>query len=207
MVWTFKYEPSASYPEAELVEGSDGPLELVDPTRDGGIGFVGGSEPFSGRRVKPDSLPRVIRFLDDRPLQDFENQYVKTVSPRLRALIEEIEPDCHQFEPVQYIAKDGKVREERWFWQLCNRLDSVHPVKTTWVFDRIIWRFPPGGDDRFQLFFDLSKIGDTKFWNDKHLVGMNLCSDDARERLLAARMTGLRFKHYPQAEGDAGDAD
>ena len=85
MVWSFQYEPSgSSYPNAEIAEGNQGALELVDPDRDGGTSLVGRSQAFSGRRVKSESVPKAIRFLSRRPLQDFENQQIKTVSDRLR---------------------------------------------------------------------------------------------------------------------------
>lgn len=200
MVWSFAYEPAgSSYPDAQLADGPGGSLVLEDPSRDGGTGFVGGTQSYSGRRVKPESVPRAIRFMSDRPLQDFESQFVKTVSDRLRAVIEDLEPGVHQFEPIQYVARDGMLLETRWFWQICNRLDSVHRDKTTWVLDEIMWRIPVAWDKKSYLVFDLSKIGAAKFWNDKHVHDADYCSDDARDRLDSEGVTGLRYSYREQA--------
>jgi hypothetical protein len=62
----------------------------------------------------------------------------QTVSARFRALIEENEPGVHQLEPIRFIAKDGAPLADRWFWQVCNRIDSVHRERTNWVLDRSV---------------------------------------------------------------------
>ena len=200
MVWAFDYQPAGpSFPLAEVAEGNDGELELEDPARDGGAGIVA-SRSFSGRRVRPESVPRVIRWLSRRPFLDFENAIRKTVSDRFRAIIEELEPGVHQFEPIAFVAKDGSPLGRRWFWQICNRIDSVHRGKTTWVLNRVQWMPPlePGAEEP-RLVFDLARIGSARFWNDKHSSSSNFMSDDAKSRLEAEKITGLRFRHYEQA--------
>ena len=198
MVWSFQYEPSgSSYPRAEIPDGNRVSLELVDTTRDGGVSLLGGSQGYSGRRIKPESVPKVIRFLSKRRLQDFEGQFIKTVSDRFRDIIEKLEPDVHQFEQVQYVSKNGSVLEKRWFWQICNRLDTVHRGKTDWVLEGA-WLPPQGWNKVSKPIFDLSQIGDAKFWNDKHLVSADLCSDEAREYLDAAGVSGLRYDRFDQ---------
>jgi len=200
MVWSFQYEPrGSSYPRAEIVDGGRLALELEDNTRDGGVSLLGGNQGYSGRRVKPESVPKAIRFLSKRPLQDFENQYIKTVSDRFKSLIEEIEPNLHQFEPVEFIAVDASSLGWRWFWQICHRLDSVHREKTDWVLEGAAWNYPPNWNRASQPVFDISKIRNAEFWHDMHLVSTNLCSDEARERLDAARITGLRYSYRKQA--------
>jgi hypothetical protein len=77
------------------------------------------SRSFSGRRAKPDSMPKVIRWMSKRELLDYEGAYTGySVSDRFRDLIEEIEPEVHQFEPIRFVAKDGTLLEDRWFWQI-----------------------------------------------------------------------------------------
>lgn len=199
MVWSFTYNPlGSSYPLAENVEGPTGPLQLVDPTPDGGVA-LSGSVSFSGRRVKPETVPRVIKWKSRQKIGDFCSSHRKTVSGRLRALIEEIEPGVHQFEPIAFVAKDGSHLEERWFWQICNRIDSVNREETDWIlFKGVIWapddRIPK--DERRGLVFDTGKIGAASFWHDKHDSNSNYCSSSARERLIETGMTGFRF--YPQ---------
>lgn len=200
MVWSFKYQPSgSSYPNADVVEGPRGFPELVDTTRDGGTSFIRGAQHFAGRRINPESVPKVVQFLSRRSLQDLEGQFVHTVSDRLRTLIEELEPQVHQFEPIDYIAKDGSPLERRWFWQICNRLDTVHRELTVWTLDGPSWRPPAGWDKKAHLIFDLSKIGGVKFWHDKHVSSASFCSDDVRERFDADGITGVRYRYYEQA--------
>lgn len=204
MVWWFSYDPlGSSYPNAELVDGVP-KLELVDPTRDGGVGLVGG-QTFSGRRIKSETAPNVIRWKSRQKLSDFCGMIVKTVSDRLRTLIEEIEPGVHQFEPVEFIAKDGSHLEHRWFWQICNRLDSVHREKTDWVLKKgVIWSPPPDfNENPRHLVFDASKIACVHFWHDKHDSNSNYCSDEAHDRLETGSMTGFRYHYREQTQGGA----
>lgn len=196
MVHALRYEPvGSSYPDAELVEG---PSKLIveDQTPDGGA-FVFGGPWKSGRRVRPDSVPKVIRRFGRRKLLDFEGQFVWTVSDRFRQLIEEIEPGVHQFEPVRYINRDGQLYEERWFWQVCNRLDSVDRERSTGELRRVV--YGPRKGVPFRVVFNLEAIGRAKFWCDKHYGLGQLVTDEVHERLVAERVTGLRYHRYEQA--------
>lgn len=203
MVWSMSYEPKLdALPRAEVVEGNlkhRGPggefVELEDYTPDGGGGLKRGFALSSGRRVKPESLPKVIRWMSKRPLLDYEATFVHTVTDRFRALIEEIEPGVHQFEPIKFIAKDRSPLSTRWFWQVCNRLDTVDREKTDMVMGNVIWMtddtIPKG--QRIGYVFNLSQIGNAQFWFDKHQCSMKLCSDNAKNRIEAAGITGIRF--------------
>ena len=203
MVWALQYRPNPdSYPGSEVVEGNSGELELEDPTPDGGTALVV-SRGFSGRRVKPESVPKVIRFKSKRPLLDYEGTWnIYSVSDRFRALIETIEPGVHQFEPVRFIGKDGSDLGTRWFWQICNRIDSVHREKTDWVLEGgVIWGPSASFDSRNPTFpvHDLHKIGHAKFWHDKHISNAAYVSDDAKSLIEAAAITGVHFTHREQA--------
>lgn len=170
-------------------------IELEDYSPDGGGGLKPWFEGDSGRRVKPDSLPKVIRWKSKRSLLDYEVAFVRTVSERFRALIEEIEPAVHQFEPIDFIAEDRSQLGTRWFWQVCNRLDTVDREKTDLVMGNVIWRIDdsiPKGQ-RIGYVFNLSQIGNAQFWIDKHQCSMTLCSENAKSRIEAAGITGLRF--------------
>ena len=198
MVWALSYRPKPdSYPSADILEGNTGELELVDPTRDGGTNLAI-SRSFSGRRAKPESVPKVIRWNGRRKLLDYETSFRKTVSDRFRALIEEIEPGIHQFEPVRFVGKDGSDLGTRWFWQVCNRIDSVHRKLTNWVLLKgVIWTTQYGVEP--QLVFDNQEIGRSKFWHDKHLSDGPFLSDEAKACIEDAGMTGVHFHHFEQA--------
>jgi hypothetical protein len=148
--------------------------------------------------VVPDSVPKVIRRYGKRKPQDFENQWVATVSDRLRRLLEEIEPEVHQFEPLRYEDEKGVLLEERWFWQVCNRRDSVHRELSEVRLDGVVWR-PSGKGPGWNVVFDLQRIGDAKFWCDKHLNIGRMIMDEVHASLLGARVTGMRFTRYEQA--------
>jgi hypothetical protein len=198
MVWLMSYRPKPdSYPLAEVAEGNAGELELEDMSPDGGIGLRI-MRSFSGRRARPESVPKVIRWMSKRPLLDFEDALKHTVSERFRALIEEIEPGVHQFEPIRFIAKDRSPLAEHWFWQICNRIDSVHEELSNWTFNGRKWR-PPEKPEIPQMVLDLSKIGAAQFWHDKHVSAGSLVSDAAKTRIEAAGITGVHFNHREQA--------
>lgn len=198
MVWALQYRPKPdSYPSADILEGNVGELELEDPTPDGGTALIT-SRSFSGRRAKPESVPKVIRWNTKRKLLDYETVFPKTVSDRFRALIEEIEPGVHQFEPVRFVGKDGSDLGIRWFWQICNRLDSVHRALTNWNLDRANWG-PPLRHTEPRLVFDLQRIGAAQFWHDKHIGNAAFVSDEAKVRIEEAGIAGTHFHTFEQA--------
>lgn len=199
MVWSMSYRPKPdSYPRAEIVEGED-TFMLEDTTPDGGTGVTkvrGGGQESSGRRVRADSIPTVIRWMSKRPLLDYETVWVKTVSPRFRALIEAIEPGVHQFEPVKFVAKGGDLLADRWFWQVCNRLDTVKRGMSGWTLERVHWSWPAGNDG--MPIFDLEKVGDAKFWHDKHYSGGIFVSDEAKAEIDSAKISSVHFTNRKQ---------
>lgn len=206
MVWSMSYRPKPdSYPLAEVAEGNSGELELEDMTDDGGVGLRI-SRWSSGRRAKPESIPKVIRWMSKRKLLDYEGAYIGwTVSDRFRDLIEEIEPGVHQFQRIRFIAKDRSLLADRWFWQVCNRVDSVNREKSDWVLlgrDIQSWS-PPSKrlriDGKHHLVFGLTQIGDAQFWYDKHISTTLLVSDAAKSRIEVVGITGVHFHHYDQA--------
>lgn len=191
----------SSHPAAEIVEGWTGPLALEDETPDGGVALRGSSTSFSGRRAKPETLPKVIRWKSRQRVGDFAGVFRKTVSERLRALIEEIEPGVHQFEPIKFLAKDGSFLEDRWVWQICNRLDSVNRQATKMILrNGRIWAadFTLPENEQGPMVFDTQQIGSAKFWHDKHVGAGNFCTDDVRETFDKAKITGLRYRHFDQ---------
>lgn len=89
MVWLMFYRPEPdSYPSADILEGNTGELELVDPTPYGGTALVN-SRSFSGRRVKPESVPKVIRRNSKRKILDCETVDSMIVSDRFRLILNE----------------------------------------------------------------------------------------------------------------------
>ncbi|MEP2235271.1 DUF1629 domain-containing protein [Hyphomonas sp.] len=124
-------------------------------------------------------------------------------------MIEEIEPDTHQFVSVEFIVEDGSHLEKCWFWQICNRLDTVHHEKTEHVlYKGLGWMAPPlaTSNSPSKHVFDNCQIKNAKFWHDKHISGSSFCAYHVRIRLDDAGVTGIRFKHYGRPEGRPGYA-
>ncbi|MEL7188458.1 MAG: DUF1629 domain-containing protein [Pseudomonadota bacterium] len=149
-------------------------------------------------------MPKIIRWNTKRKLLDYETKFRRTVSDRFRALIEEIEPGVHQFEPIRFINKDGSDLAVRWFWQVCNRLASADPETTNYDTSRGVWLRPLLEDAR--LFFDEKKIGDAKFWHDKHLGGGPFVTNDVKEKIEKAKMSGIHFNGPRKTLGEARNA-
>ena len=196
MVYVIHYNPLPYVLiDAEIVEGVDD-LRLEDTTSDGGRG-INLNQSTSGRRVVPSSVPRVIRRQAGDRIQDFEGVFVYTVSDRLRRLIEELEPGIHQFEPLRYIGNHDETLEERWFWQVCHRLDSVHRKLSNVELAGSRWR--PRSGREWDIAFDSQQIAGKSFWCDKHLQIGIIIADEVRERFVAERVTGLEYTYFPQA--------
>lgn len=48
------------------------------------------------------------------------------------------------------------------------------------------------------MVFDTQQIDDAKFWHDKHVGAGSFCTDDVRDTLDKAKITGLRYRHFDQ---------
>lgn len=197
MVWMINYQPKPnSWPDARHVGGDTDRMELEDATLDGGVNIVG-ARYASGRRLRTENAPTEVVWLSCRKLQDLESTRMGNVSVRLRELIEDIEPGVHQFIPIPFVSRRGEALGTRWFWQVCNRLDTVHRDRTNWQLSGPSWR--PPKDSGSTLIFDVARIGRHSFWHDKYLINGPFISDEAKAQFCEAGMTGLRYHHYEQS--------
>lgn len=192
---TANYQPNSQIPDgvlaAEFINFGGGPvLPLEDATPDGGAN-LNNVTMFAGRRIRPEAVPPNLTWFSKRTPTDFQWTTLYSVSDRLRDLIEEIEPGIHQFEPLSLITKRGVLIDQRWFWQVCRRLDTVDSDKTTWRY-RTFWS-PTENSSR--LVLDPVRAAGVHFWRDKHLIDpILLCSDLAKSRIEAAGMTGIVYR-------------
>ena len=193
LVWSLDYKPLDSNERIAGLPERSGPLILEDQTQDGGA-FIFSNHQLSGRRLVAESIPKAIYWLSDCEIQDYEKFFISTVSDRLRALIENIEPDTHQFTPVRIINAVGETLEDRWHFQVCNRLDCVDHERSTGWLDRVIYR--PQKGVPWHLVYREQQIGDAKFWCDKHIATGRMVTRDARAKLLDSGMTGFEFSEY-----------
>lgn len=207
MVYGLNVKPEHGYyVDVRVLDGSLDRVELVDPTPDGGYTPQG---LYSGRHVKTGNLPKRMQWQDrnGHPVPDFDRQHALNVSARAKALIEQIEPNVHQFVPVEYVDRNGNHLEDRFFLVVGHRIDSLDRKKTTMVLVRgKIWRpasdlvdrpelQPPGYDPNAEskLVFSLSQINNAHVWCDKHLSGGSVfISDQLADAITAASLTGVK---------------
>lgn len=190
-VYSTSYKPSRDSYTGGKIRARGTELRLFDNSLDGGVGILLDGR-RSGRTVDPDSMPTKIYWASNRKTQDYKSLFVRTVSERFKILIEEIEPKVHQFVPLEFVRKSGDLLENRWFWQIRNRIDSVFTDRPGWVFDRVLWRRPAGDT----LIFQDNKIGDTHFWHEKHLLSDIFMSEFAMARLNEEDISGFKMTEY-----------
>jgi hypothetical protein len=141
---------------------------------------------------------------------DFDNGPFLNVSARAKALIEQFEPGVHQFLPVEFVDIDGKHLEDRWFFVVCNRLDTIDRQHVQGFLLRRgkMWtpiedylrdmpdEIPSGYDtsQKSKLVFSRAKIGAAHFRCDEHLGRPGpFISDAVAAALKASSLTGLRL--------------
>lgn len=206
MVYGLNVKPvHGYYVDVDVLDGTLDRVELIDPSPDGGYTPQG---LYSGRRIKTETLPKRMKWLDrhGHPVPDFDRQHALNVSARAKALIEQFEPDVHQFVPVEYIDRASNHLEDRFFLIVGNRIDSLDRDKTTMVLVRSkIWRpardlvdrpelIPPGTDMNVEpkMVFSKGQIGGAQMWCDKHLFnGGPYISNELADAFKRSGMTGL----------------
>jgi hypothetical protein len=195
-------------PTVEALDGDPRRVELVDPSPDGGVPLDGAYVFVAGRPVVPEFMPRRMRWRDPqgRPIPDFEDGLILSVSSRARGLIETLEPGAHQFLPVRFEDAAGGSIEQRYFLIVCNRIDSVDREHTTMLlWQGEVWQpahllprddLPPGFDASVEprLVFSLSRIGRHHLWRDKHLRQGPFVSAMLADALTESGMTGLDLR-------------
>jgi len=168
-------------------------LPLEDSSPDGGLNLRS-STLFSGRRVVSESVPGTLRWHSNIPKpDDFQWTTVYSVSDALREVIEMLDPDVHQFQRLDILGPRKTLIERRWFWQVCQRFDSIDPTASTYA--------PPPGrfwnppQEGHTIAFVARRIGNAHFWREALMSGpVLLCTDTAKSRIEARRFTGARFK-------------
>lgn len=199
----------------EMLDGNPAQIRSLDEEPDGGVAFKGF---LSGRRCSVEGFPTEMRWMGplNPPIPDFDQSTLLNVSERVKDLIEGIEPGVHQFVPVNYSDKAGHFVERRYFWVICNRIDSVDRGHTTFVLRRgKVWRSPKllvergevgeipahiDPDKPPKFVYNLAQIGRAHVWRDKHLDGGHiLTSDIFAEALQTSGFSGFRMSSRLEA--------
>ncbi|MFT6943437.1 MAG: hypothetical protein ACJAUW_000006 [Yoonia sp.] len=182
-------------PYFEWLDGEIGKVALYDRTPDGGRVIV---RLGAGRPLKPDYMPTKIKKVDPNrkptPLLDVESWCGNFLANQtFKDILEELEPETHQFFPMEIFEKGEKIADYYWL-NVCNRLDTFHPELTYPRNERGFWK--PVQGEPSSVVFSTTAIGDHHAWTDKFAGsgGHGLyISDTFAARLQNANLTGLSF--------------
>jgi hypothetical protein len=214
--------PTSGYHiSATPMDGNLDEVEAIDRTPDGGM-LITRIE--SGRAVKTEFMPTKMRWDSEKvKIPDFQTTQFTSLSERAKALIERFEPGVHQFLPVDFYYEKSDVKERRYFFICCNRIDSVDHAKTTFVLKHIVtttniklsyWvpiqdlvrngeqnLIPPhlSPETSSKYVFSLAKIGKLHLWHDKYLSGGIWMSNSLAEAIAAASFTGIKLPNKAEA--------
>jgi hypothetical protein len=209
MVYGLNVKPEwGYYPKVEALEGDVAKATAII-TPDDGVGT-------GGFPKDPTNLPKRVKWMDPNgnPVPDFDQTPMLNVSERVKQLVETFEPSVHQFVPVEYIDKNERFLENRYWFVVCNRIDSLDRERTTmlfvpgqgWMSPLVAKKLGMDIPDNINpdlpanLVFNLGQIGDTHLWHDKFLGTGAFLSDEMAKALLSAGVTGLRLA---ESQGEA----
>lgn len=208
MVYGLNIKPEwGYYPKVELLDGDINQVNAINPVDDGGVAW---SSRRGGVPVDGTHFPKRVKWDDAKgnPVPDFDKMPTLNVSERAKKLIENVEPGVHQFFPVEYFDRNGDSLETRYWFVVCNRIDSLDREHSIMVLYRgEVWRPPsdlvrrgepiPDHIDLKQpakIVFNLKAIGNAQLWHDKHLDGGGVyISDELAQRLKDEALTGLKL--------------
>lgn len=214
----YKYNPVVATP----IEGDFNRVKLIDDSYDGGnIPSAHG-----GRPVKTELVPKRLRWTNNgkRKIPDFERSGSHIgVSQRAKLLIEQLEPDIHQFVPADYFSGKGKFLERRYILYVCNRVDSLDHDKTTFVLETTFvlpeyvkpnkewsrsWTSVSDlvrrnkteqiplhlpHNTKSEFVFNHSQIGAVHMWVDKYFDGVVWLSDKLAKAIRDSDLTGVNL--------------
>lgn len=191
-------DPRFPLKHEEILEPIDGDLDrinVIDPTPDGGRVIRAGG---SGRAIDLENIPTRLRRKGNEgcPLHDVRDMWGGLlVNETFRDVVESAEPGIHQFSLI-LVEQKGKVIFERFYFNICNRLDSlakaecVPPVEEGRM-------YRPAMDPTDKIVFDSAKIGSCHAWHDKFALS-RLVSDELFSAIESAGFTGLGSKRYDE---------
>lgn len=204
MVWAVGFEDrSTSFTRAmRPLDGDLRKVEYVDRTIDWeGIGGV--FEPGDmnlGRAIKPDHLPTKVFYKGKRygiP-EVISGCKMFLVNDRFKDIVESIEPDVHQYFPVDVVWEDGTLAQKMYLFNICNRLDAVsREASTAELRKGRMWEPSTG-----KMVFSTTRVGDHHIWIDRHIVAPSMfyCSDKMHQALRDADISGLDSRRRETTE-------
>ena len=144
--------------------------------------------PTAAERFDPNRKPT--------PLLDVESLYGQfCVNQIFKDILEELEPDTHQFFPIEIFQKGNKIADYFWL-NICNRLETYHPELTYPRNERGFYK--PIKDEPSSIVYSTEAIVDHHMWIDKFQSGPFI-SNVFAQRLIDAGLTGIGFHEGKQA--------
>lgn len=68
-----------------------------------------------------------------REMPDFYDNLGFSVSEQVKSLIEQVEPDLHQFEPVTWVYSKGKQEDQRYWFRVNQQVDALNFERSNMV--------------------------------------------------------------------------
>ena len=212
------YDPSLKGLPSNSFVGIDGELsdvEVADLTPDDG-GRILKSFWHVGRAVKPETVPTKLRRtgppVSRAKLLDVNAQTgsLDLVCQTFKDIVEEFEPDVHQFFPMTYYNSKGtEVIGEGYYMIICQRISTMHDTLCVPPLDERGYYLPRSIRDspEYQAsdktldkkVFSSEKIGSHHMWRDWKSSRTCMFSNALGERLIAANLSGLVYRTYEEA--------
>ena len=181
------------------------PVDATDYLNVPGSGKPIGWGMGDGLRIRTDNVPTRVK-LDVMPetLLDiwmFNSHWL--LAEEVKLLIERLEPDTHQFFPIDvYPPDDGPALTRRYMINICNRLDSVDHDATP-----LVWSERPDGTPAFckvdyysygEIAIRVGVVAGHHLWRDKWLAfgssaGVGFCSDQLHNEVVDRGFIGMKF--------------
>jgi len=201
----------ASLPLVEFIDGRVDQLRLVDETPEIGLSAKkiqneNRTTYLLGRPVFSEKVPTKLAWMSKGGPDDyFAPRAFPCVSDAFRKLIEYLEPNVHQFFPLEVLNRRGEHIVNCWLWVVCQRIDSLDRAETTMVlYNNSVWLSPAvvyaKQDDadkyknmKAKIVFNSSQIEGRHFWRDSFLMDGLWCSSAAAELIKEAGLVGIKL--------------
>lgn len=196
VVWSFGFDELAGYiVDRDILNGDPENIEYEDTTPDKGVNplFKPGRG-YAGRAVKSANVPTKIKWKNKKhpPYDVFMSRGLIVVCETFKKIIEKHEPSVHQFFPIEIVFADNSHACQMYFFNICNRLDTMDRERATAQIGRVLWDPSTG-----EFVFSKDKIGNRHAWRDKFLVHGLFLSDDVKSELEQSGVTGIIFNSFP----------
>ena len=173
----------------------------IDQSDDGGARQFDGKY-YEGRAVANTGLPISLRRAPagTKQLMDLYSapKYMFYISPKLKEIIEDIEPDVHQIIPLELKLHGSKVTPF-YFMNVCQRISAIaedHTHPPLRMGRRM--RYRRGNDGNDVLAFSKDAIAGKHLWAEMHWKGIWM-SDALHDACREAKLSGvLKTERVPE---------